>query len=102
MLISCAADIGIRLVKTTQLHVRKAADPSSGRDRTAPPNPPGTDDHLLTCPQALPGILCGHEKTGTTANLSPLLNMRGATQVHHKHAGPVFWAHLSHVRMSVR
>jgi hypothetical protein len=64
--------------------------------------PPGTDDHLLTCPQALPGILCGHEKTGTTANLSPLLNMRGATQVHHKHAGPVFWAHLSHVRMSVR
>jgi hypothetical protein len=63
---------------------------------------PGTDDHLLTCQQALPGILCGHEKTGTTASLSPLLNMRGATQVHHKHAGLVFKADLSHVRMSVR
>jgi hypothetical protein len=33
----------------------------------------------LTCPQALPGILSAHEKTGTTANLFPLLNMRGAT-----------------------
>src|ERR1700676_2458413 len=40
MLISCAADIGMRLVNTTQLHVRKAANPSSGRDRTAPPSPP--------------------------------------------------------------
>jgi hypothetical protein len=85
----------MRLVNTTQLHVRKAAHPSSGRDR-------GTDDQLLTCLQAFLGILCEHEKSSTTANLSPLLDMRGATQVHHKHSGTVFWAHVSHVRMSVR
>jgi len=39
MLISYAPDIGIRLVNATQLRVRKAANPSSGRDRTAPPSP---------------------------------------------------------------
>src|ERR1700742_4422520 len=45
MLNSYGADIGIRLVKTTQLHVRKAADPSSGRDRAGPLSP--ADGHLL-------------------------------------------------------
>jgi hypothetical protein len=49
----------------------------------------GTDDHLLTCLQVLLGILWAHEKSSTTANLSPLLNMRGATQVQQ-----AFWTRL--------
>ena len=64
MLISYASDIGIRLVNTTQLHVRKAANPSTERDR-------GSDDQRLTCPQVLPGILCEREISSTTANLFP-------------------------------
>jgi hypothetical protein len=35
MLISCAADMGMHFANTTNFDVRKAANPSSGRDRRA-------------------------------------------------------------------